>query len=403
MQPAMHFLTALCLVLACLAIGEVVANLTRSKVPSVFVSAILFLLGFFTFFPSNIVELAGFGPVVVTMGMFLVITNMGTVLSLRELIAQWKTVVISITGVAGICIGVFTLGQAIFGYQYAVVAAAPMSGGVVASMLMTNAAKAINNDKLAVFATLIYIMHGFVGYPLTNWMLKKESRRLLDLFRSGRAHEESSAATTSGKPILPRLPQLPAYFQSNTFLLLKTAIIALCAYNLSVFIKPIVDIHPLVLCLVLGAISREINFAEENILTKANSFGFLILVIMVFIFSSLSKATPQLLLELMWPLIGIMGIAVIFMAIFAFVASKIFKWSFPMAFSVCLTALYGFPVDYVLTIEVIDFMSKTPEENAYLRDRLIPKMLVGGFATVTITSVILAGIFTKMLIESAAR
>jgi hypothetical protein len=68
-----------------------------------------------------------------------------------------------------------------------------------------------------------------------------------------------------------------------------------------------------------------------------------------------------------------------------------------MSFALSLTALYGFPPNYILTEEAANALAQTPEEKEFLMDQMLPKMLVGGFTTVTVVSVILAGIFTKML------
>jgi hypothetical protein len=68
-----------------------------------------------------------------------------------------------------------------------------------------------------------------------------------------------------------------------------------------------------------------------------------------------------------------------------------------MAFSVALTALYGFPPNYILTEEAANALAETPEEKEYLMDQMLPKMLVGGFTTVTIVSVLVAGIFVGFL------
>ena len=64
-----------------------------------------------------------------------------------------------------------------------------------------------------------------------------------------------------------------------------------------------------------------------------------------------------------------------------------------MAFAVSLTALYGFPADYIITNEVIQSLTEDEQEQAALTSHLMPPMLVAGFVTVTIVSVILAGIF----------
>jgi hypothetical protein len=68
-----------------------------------------------------------------------------------------------------------------------------------------------------------------------------------------------------------------------------------------------------------------------------------------------------------------------------------------MAFAVSLTALYGFPADYIITNEVVNSLTKDENEKEALLSHMLPPMLVGGFISVTIVSVILAGIFVQFL------
>ena len=68
-----------------------------------------------------------------------------------------------------------------------------------------------------------------------------------------------------------------------------------------------------------------------------------------------------------------------------------------MAFSIALNALYGFPQNFMLTHESAKSLTEDPNERQFLIDCMLPKMLVGGFVTVTIASVIIAGIFVGML------
>lgn len=130
---------------------------------------------------------------------------------------------------------------------------------------------------------------------------------------------------------------------------------------------------------------------------KADSFGFLMTILMAYIFSSLSQATPAMLGKIAVPLIGIIFLGVIGMLIVAFIMSKITDVSFPMAFACTLTALYGFPADYILTTEAVKSVCETDKEKEFLLGDMVPKMLVAGFTTVTITSVVLAGFFVKLL------
>lgn len=98
----MSLLMAFSIVLIVLSIGDVVSARTKAFIPSVFVAALLFLFGFWTFFPEDIVALAGFQTPVVYLSMYLLITHMGTLLSVRELAAQWRTIAIALIGIVGI-------------------------------------------------------------------------------------------------------------------------------------------------------------------------------------------------------------------------------------------------------------------------------------------------------------
>ena len=91
-------------------------------------------------------------------------------------------------------------------------------------------------------------------------------------------------------------------------------------------------------------------------------------------------------------IIGVAG-----MAALVFVASKILKTSFLMSFATALTALYGFPPNAVITENTCTALAQTPEEKEYLMSKRFAPMIVGGFTTVTITSVIIAGVFAGML------
>jgi hypothetical protein len=71
--------------------------------------------------------------------------------------------------------------------------------------------------------------------------------------------------------------------------------------------------------------------------------------------------------------------------------------SFPMAFACSLTALFGFPADYILTTEICRSESQNERERGYLLEEMLPKMLVGGFATVSIASVVIASVFLKLV------
>ena len=389
----MSLIVAFILILATLAIGEIVSIRTKAIIPSVFVTALLFLVGYWTIFPANILEVAGFGPSIIQVSMFLLITHMGTMISVKELIAQWKTFAISIIGICRICFGTLVLGKLFFPWDMLVVATPPLTGGVVASVIMSQAATAKGLPTLAVLAVGMYVMQGFAGYPLTAITLNIEGKRLLKKFRNGEIQKREVNSEEGEKKTL--LPQLPKKYQTTYILLLKLGILV----QVSIFLTNLMNkaVSEFVICLVVGAIAAEIGFIERRPLNLSGTFGFFMTGLMAFIFGGLAKATPEMIKELIIPFIGIIGFGVTGLVIFSIIAAKIFKESIPMAIAISLNALYGFPVNYTLTNDAAMALGKTGEEVDFLTGEMLPKMLIGGFASVTIVSVIIAGIFAKML------
>ncbi|MGX7150286.1 hypothetical protein [Enterococcus ureasiticus] len=395
-------MTAFTLLMGILYIGDVVSSKTKAWISSVFVCAVLFVIGYWTFFPENIVEIAGIPPVVATLLMYLLITNMGTLLSIKELANQWKTIVITLSGILGIVVLLLTVGSLVFDYKTVLVAVPPLVGGVVSSLIMSEAAQTAGLTSLSVLAILIYVMQGFAGYPLTSIMLKKEGKRMLEKYRSGEwipVHEQENGQTETDEEIPRLFKNIPAKYHTDFSRIFRLAIVALAAYYVSAWCAPFVSISPFVLCLFFGVVASSLGFLEKQPLKKANSFGFAILGLMLFIFDGLKKATPEMLEELFLPMVGIIVIGVIGMYIFSAVVGKLLGVSKEMAFAVSLTALYGFPADYIITNEVIQSLTEDEKEKEALTSHMMPPMLVAGFITVTIVSVVLAGIFSSILLS----
>lgn len=96
-------------------------------------------------------------------------------------------------------------------------------------------------------------------------------------------------------------------------------------------------------------------------------------------------------------IIVLIALGLLGMFIASSLLAKPFKMTWQMAYTCSLTCLFGFPTDYILTSEVSREMAHNKEEENYLLAHMMPKMLVGDFATVSIASIIIASIFLKLL------
>ena len=155
-----NFMAAFVLCGLVVIIGEVVSRITRAWVPSVFVSAVILLAGYWTVIPKELVTDSKLIPFGATVGMFIVITHMGTVISLKALLSQWKTVVLCVTGLAGMCAGCWYLGPLFMEKTLIIAGLPPLTGGIVAATMMQNAAQNAGLTTAAVFAISMYCIQG---------------------------------------------------------------------------------------------------------------------------------------------------------------------------------------------------------------------------------------------------
>lgn len=396
----MSIVLSLLVVLIAMSLGDIISIKTKAFIPSVFVTALIFLFGFWYFLPKDLIQKATLGMPVAAISMYLLVTHMGTLMNIRELVSQWKAVLISLIGIVGIIVFLMTIGVYILGRDIAVVGAPPLTGGIVAAIIMKDAATNLGKDNLAVIAILVYVVQGFVGYPLTSILLKKEGVRLLKNFSTLNDSniEKNVEEKIKTKTLFPKISEK---YNTTYVILARLVFVAWGAEVFSKFINTYVFkanlLSPFVTCLVFGVIAAELGIVDRQALNKSNTFGWMITVLMAFIFEGLNKATPEMLGDVAVPLLGIIVIGVLGLLLFAFVLGKILKESWYMALSIALNALYGFPPNFILTNEVINSLTDNEKERKYLTDRMMPKMLIGGFTSVTIASVIIGGIFSKLL------
>lgn len=400
-------LFAVVLILIAIAVGDIVSTKTKAFVPSVFVTALIFIVGYWTFLPQDVVGLSTWGQPVAGLFMYMLITHMGSLMNLKELASQWKTVVIALAGLVGIMAMLLTIGQFILGWDTVVVGAPPLTGGIVAALLLQAAAEAKGLTDLAVLAILVFVVQGFVGYPITALLLKKEGQRLLSNYRLQMSEAHTAGAVDQQESVKVKrtfIPPIPEKYNTTYLILLKLAVVSLLADRLAKLVNAglastgtTFTVHPLVVCLLFGVIFTEIGFLDRNALNKANSFGWMMTGLMAFIFDGLKSATPDLLMRVAGPLIGVIVIGVIGLVIVSYLIGKLCKESVPMSISIVMNALYGFPPNFILTNDAIKALTDDPKEREYLTANMLPKMLVGGFTTVTIASVIVGGIFAGLL------
>lgn len=395
---------ALIVVAIAYVIGEWISEITHAWVPSILVTSIIFLIGYWTIFPNLIAEDSGLIDFAGKIAVLMFITHIGTVISLKQLIEQWKTVVICLVGLLGMVALCWFICPLLIDKTLMIAGLPPLTGGVVAALTMQSAAKEAGLETAAVFAIAMYSVQGLAGYPITAVCLHKEGRKLLKEWRSGElnlSQEEIDkmksvglTAIANDNDIKKLLPPVPEKFNTPVFIIAKVAF----SVWLSTIVGQIIPQVPtIVWCLIISVILTKIGILDTSSLSRANTYTIFMFAAMLSVFAGLKNCTPSMLLSIIIPMIIMIVIGVLGMGIAAFVISKILKMSFPLAFANGLTALYGFPCDAIITESTCNALTEDPDERGYLMSKMFPSMVVGGFVTVTITSVLFAGYFATLL------
>ena len=279
----------------------------------------------------------------------------------------------------------------------------PLTGGIVATTIMQQAATKAGLMSASVFAIAMYCIQGFAGYPLTAVCLQAEGRRLLKQLRTGEvvltpeeiernSHVGLTAVSndTQRKTLIPKMPDK---FNTPVFMMTKLGLVAWFA----ILLGQATPVNGAIWALVLGVFFTYIGFLDQNSLTRAGSFWIIMFALMMFVFDGLKNCTPDMLMSLIGPMVILILVGTAGMGVFAFIISKIMRISFPLAFANGLTALYGFPADALITEMTCDSLADNMVERGYLMSHIFPSMIVGGFTSVTITSVLIAGYFATLL------
>ena len=385
-------------------IGEWISDITNAWVPSVLVTAIIFLIGYWTVFPNTISDDSGLAAFASQIGVLMFITHIGTVISLKQLLEQWKTVIICLMGLLGMVLLCWFICPLIMEKTLVIAGLPPLTGGIVAALTMQNAATEAGLEEAAVFAIAMYSVQGLAGYPITALCLHAEGKKLIkewydvkgDLAEDEIARMKTIGLATIGDDsnIKKPIPPLPDRFNTPVFIIAKVAF----SVWLSTLVGQVLTFIPtIVWCLIISVVLTRLGFLDTSSLTRANTYTIFMFAAMLSVFAGLRDCTPDMLKKLIGPMLIMVVIGVVGMGCFAFIIAKILKMDFPLAFANGLTALYGFPCDAIITENTVNSLTDDPDERGYLMSKMFPSMIVGGFVTVTITSVIFAGYFARLL------
>jgi len=387
-KPALMFLY-FTITVGFFAIGDLCGVITKAKLSSVFVAMALFLISFMAkFIPADMIKQAGLTEAAAWSSP-LIIFHMGTMINVKELINEWRTVVMSVISMLVAVIAVFAVAP-IVGKDAAIVSIPIINGGIIATQIMTKGAMDHGLTVIAALGTLVYAVQKFVGTPPASYFGMKEGQKILTAYREGKIKaEQDKKEEVKAEPKNTFAKKYDKYF--TTFVCIAiSGVVAI----LTRVIQDKTGLNASISALIFGTLASYAGIVPNAIMDKAKVSGFLSFAVFASLIPSLANIKFADLKTLGFQIVIIFAAFVIGIFIFCYLLPT---WkivgSRDLAMGISMAQLLGFPATFLISNEIAVALTDDEEEKKVILKRIIPAYVVAGLASVTTLSIVTAGIF----------
>ena len=380
------------IVLIVFALGDMVGKLTKGKLSGMMVVMLLFLVGFLTkLFPADIIDQGGL-TALSKLAIAMVLFNMGTTLNVKQLVEEWRTVLMAALCMLASCI-VMLLVTPIIGFDTVLVGMPVINGAAMATSLMASAAAEKGLATAAALCAVIYSVQKFVGAPIASAMGIRYGKKLLKAYRENPAQFKKQETGNGASARVSFADKHKEWYSANVMMALVAA-----GSWIAHILGDLTPINYSIWALLLGVACAASGLVPTKPLQKSNSYGLMMVAVFGSIIPSLAKVSLSDL--------GTMAFQTIVLFIAALIGVALVGWVLPtwklvgdrdLAIGIGVEQFLGFPSNVVICREVGDAVGETPEEKAFIEDTLNVPYVVGGITVITVLSTMLAGFVMNML------
>ena len=380
------------IVLIVFALGDIVGKITKGKLSGMMVVMLLFLVGFLTkLFPADIIDQGGL-TALSKLAIAMVLFNMGTTLNVKQLIEEWRTVLMAALCMLASCL-VMLLVSPIIGFDTVLVGMPVINGAAMATSLMASAAAEKGLATAAALCAVIYSVQKFVGAPIASAMGIRYGKKLLKAYRENPAQFKKQETGNGASAKASFADKHKEWYSANVMMALVAA-----GSWVAHILGDLTPINYSIWALLLGVVCAASGLVPTKPLQKSNSYGLMMVAVFGSIIPSLAKVSLSDL--------GTMAFQTIVLFAAALIGVALVGWVLPtwklvgdkdLAVGIGVEQFLGFPSNVVICREVGDAVGETPEEKAFIEDTLNVPYVVGGITVITVLSTMLAGFVINML------
>ena len=380
------------IVLIVFALGDIVGKITKGKLSGMMVVMLLFLVGFLTkLIPADIIDQGGL-TALSKLAIAMVLFNMGTTLNVKQLIEEWRTVLMAALCMLASCL-VMLLVSPIIGFDTVLVGMPVINGAAMATSLMASAAAEKGLATAAALCAVIYSVQKFVGAPIASAMGIRYGKKLLKAYRENPAQFKKQETGNGASAKVSFADKHKEWYSANVMMALVAA-----GSWVAHILGDLTPINYSIWALLLGVACAASGLVPTKPLQKSNSYGLMMVAVFGSIIPSLAKVSLSDL--------GTMAFQTIVLFAAALIGVALVGWVLPtwklvgdkdLAVGIGVEQFLGFPSNVVICREVGDAVGETPEEKAFIEDTLNVPYVVGGITVITVLSTMLAGFVINML------
>lgn len=380
------------IVLIVFALGDIVGKITKGKLSGMMVVMLLFLVGFLTkLIPADIIDQGGL-TALSKLAIAIVLFNMGTTLNVKQLIEEWRTVLMAALCMLASCL-VMLLVSPIIGFDTVLVGMPVINGAAMATSLMASAAAEKGLATAAALCAVIYSVQKFVGAPIASAMGIRYGKKLLKAYRENPAQFKKQETGNGASAKIFFADKHKEWYSANVMMALVAA-----GSWVAHILGDLTPINYSIWALLLGVVCAASGLVPTKPLQKSNSYGLMMVAVFGSIIPSLAKVSLSDL--------GTMAFQTIVLFAAALIGVALVGWVLPtwklvgdkdLAVGIGVEQFLGFPSNVVICREVGDAVGETPEEKAFIEDTLNVPYVVGGITVITVLSTMLAGFVINML------
>lgn len=376
---------ACAVLLALVALGDVISVWTKALIPSMAAAMIIYMLLTWVGMPKDFPDMSGFAALG-DWALLILCVHLGTIVKPIDYVKNWKMIILAISAVLGgllLCVG---LGGMIFGFDKMLAGAgACCGGGCVSGIAAIGKLEELGLTSIVVVPTLMICAVDPLGQPICSFFVKKYVLRLNEQEAFEREKEARKKLTHEVRLTKDGIPYgsednpspfirnfIPKKFEEDGVLLFELAAIALICQLLC----DLTGVDATFYAFFLGIIGCATGVLRMNVLDRSHSYGMVIAVLIGYLCSTMNDVSPGLFAENVIVVLSLIVLSALGLGLGGAIAGKFLGYDLILSVACGIAIMFQNPGINIIIDEVSNRYGRTEEEVAFIKEKLSAPILI---------------------------